>query len=256
MRLFWDELVDQDDSAFAFQRNHLTARSSIKLSWHKQAVLPVFLCPEKIMATKRCFILKKMIKWLLLGVLLISLSGCTAAPEQHATAGQTDTVQETPPQPAAGAGGVGGELNEQTALELVRLANQVAVHVMNGGNLHGEIKTFMHHDTEYRYLGGDIGTKDKLLAYLQQAYTPQVAETILSKYGFIEKSGRMAQPNADGGVLLDWTGAEAQLVEESPNTKIFVLKVPLRDEDSGNYEIKQVKFLFVDGVGWRVNQEI
>lgn len=180
----------------------------------------------------------KVLKGIALGVLLMSLIGC--APSQTAT----DNT------------GSNEELNEQSAVELVVMASQRVSHVLSGGNLSGSMETFEHDGTEYRYLGEDIGTKDKLIAYMHEAYSPQATEAILSKYKFIEQNGRMAQPNADGGSLLEWANAQAKLVEGNETEKVFELKVPVGDEKNNEFEVKQVKFVLVEGKGWKVDQEL
>jgi len=180
----------------------------------------------------------RVLKGITLGVLLISIIGC--APSQTATADSDSNV----------------ELNEQSAVELVVMASQRVSHALSGGNLNGSMETFEHDGTEYRYLGEDIGTKDKLLVYMHEVYSPQATEAILSMYKFIEHNGRMAQPNADGGSLLEWADAQARLIEENETEKVFELKVPVGDEKNHEFEVKQVKFVLVEGKGWKVDQEL
>lgn len=119
-------------------------------------------------------------------------------------------------------------LNEQTAVQLVKEAIIAYWHVMGGGNYPdgAEMKTFIHNGTEYRFLGDDIDTKDKIRAYLGKVYTDEVIDAILERAHIIEKDGKLAQPNADGGSMLNYAQAKATQVSVNGDTAVYEFKIP------------------------------
>ncbi|HHV65350.1 MAG TPA: hypothetical protein GXX46_09795 [Peptococcaceae bacterium] len=193
----------------------------------------------------------------LLGAFLIS--GCggnqPAAPapqapdaEKGQEAGDSEPVDSKP----AGGETAAPTMDEAGVLELVQEAIKHKYYVQAGGNIEGKLETFEHEEMEYRYLGPDLETKDKLLAYLEETFTPETAEQFITEMMFIEKDGRMAQPNADGGSILQWDKAEVSLIQEAGNSKEFAFKVPYGDEANLQYETIPMQVTYVDGKGWRV----
>ncbi|HWO98321.1 MAG TPA: S-layer homology domain-containing protein [Bacillus sp. (in: firmicutes)] len=131
-------------------------------------------------------------------------------------------------------------------------ANSHYWHVVSGGNTEGEIKSFHYKGKEYRYLGEEIGTMAKLLAFLKEAYTTEAAQSLVQELQIVEVNGKTAQPNADGGSLLEWGQAAIKLINETETEKTYQVAVPIGD--SGESEDLQVGIQFVPEQGWRVNQ--
>lgn len=142
-------------------------------------------------------------------------------------------------------------LSNATALILLSESNKAYWHAVMGGEGDGELETFKKDGLEYRYMLESLNTEAKLRTYLGQYYTPQQVEKIFQDLGFITHKGKLAQPNADGGSLLNFAKAKIELLSDSGKVKKYKLTVPLGD--TGMVEIMEGELHFVDNEGWRVN---
>jgi hypothetical protein len=131
-------------------------------------------------------------------------------------------------------------------------ANSHYWHVVSGGNSEGEIQSFDYKGKDYRYLGEDIGTMEKLFTFLKEVYTLEAAQSLIQELQIVEMNGKTAQPNADGGSLLEWSSAAIKLINETEIEKTYHVTVPIGD--SGESEGFQVKIQFVPDQGWRVHR--
>ena len=68
-----------------------------------------------------------------------------------------------------------------------------------------------------------------------------------------EIDGRLAQPNADGGSLADWSEAEVKVLETGKDQKKFHFTVPVGETDQEEHEIV---VRFVEGKGWRLDVDV
>ncbi|UNK17485.1 IseA DL-endopeptidase inhibitor family protein [Paenibacillus sp. N3/727] len=157
--------------------------------------------------------------------------------------------------------------NKVTALgvqEAEQLAAKAAAHywhISSGGNAtsDGEIKEFSikGKGDHYRWMGKDLSTKGKWTAYLLEVFTPekvrQYWDAQVKSVSLVEVNGRLAQPNADGGSLTDWSKAKAKLLENGDTVKKFRFKVPDGDHDSQTYD---VTFRYLAASGWRIDEEV
>jgi iseA protein len=105
------------------------------------------------------------------------------------------------------------QFTNQAANLLVDDALKAYWHVMSGGQQvdGAEVKTISINGTDYRYLGEDIDTKEKLKLYLGKFYTEEILETIMKDGNIVEKDGKMVQPNADGGSLMHPSGLSEEI---------------------------------------------
>lgn len=132
--------------------------------------------------------------------------------------------------------------------EFIQKGIEQVYYVMNGGS--GEIETFTKDGNDYRYLGVDLDTKEKVIAYLQQSFSKEAAISFLEQAAFIEVNGRLAQSNADGGSLLNWKNATASLLIEEENNRVYQYSVPYGDGfDQIILEVVFVK----EKDGWKLN---
>lgn len=122
-------------------------------------------------------------------------------------------------------------------------------YVLGGGRIGDRWETFERDGIPYRYLGEDLSTKKKLTSYLSVVFTEEAVAAFLRDYGIIENQGRMAQPDADGGSLLEWDKASASLIDEGDDWKRYELKVPYPVGDDVEYEVVQIKVQLSDQ-GW------
>jgi iseA protein len=145
-------------------------------------------------------------------------------------------------------------LPDKTTIELATHLAQTVSYVQAGGSYqNGEYKTFTYNNKTYRYLSSQIDTKKELLNYLKNSLTHSAAENFIRSNGIIEYNGKMAQPEADGGSILQWQKASTQFIKDEKNTKVYVLSVPV-----GSTNEKQdflVEYQYVSKVGWRISRE-
>ncbi len=151
-------------------------------------------------------------------------------------------------------------ISEQEVVRLAGEAQKHYWHVAAGGNYEEEvIKTFPveGRDSEYRWMGSDLNTKEKYIAYLEEVYTPEQAEAFWKRQtesgAIVEIDGKLAQINADGGSLRFWGESKAKLIRDGVGQKTYRLTVPFGEDE---YEEKEVKLRFVEGKGWRIDQAV
>jgi hypothetical protein len=191
--------------------------------------------------------------------------GCSesSAPVSTPPQQQPPVTQPAPTEPAPAptqpAPAQDEKMDEKAVVKLVAEGMKSYWHVMTGGEGAGgttdggPIPTFQVNGMEYRYLGKDIETKEKLMAYLQQSFTREAGEAFIRAANIIEHEGRLAQPNADGGSLLQWENAQASLIDETADGKKYELKVPYGEEANLQFQPVTVEVKKVEGAGWRIN---
>ncbi len=186
-----------------------------------------------------------------------------AAPSPSVTSAATPDTSTTPAEttkPASSSsapsftiteewGGV-TKLNNTTAVPLVTEAQKRYAYVMAGGASVSNTDTFQLKGQTYRYVSDDIGTSAKLSSYLEQTFTRQASDALISKY-FLKYNGRMAQLQADGGSLLEWNRSTAKMLSMTDTARVYRMTVPYAN-NAHPVERIVVKFSLVDGL-WKVN---
>ncbi|WP_311081618.1 DL-endopeptidase inhibitor IseA family protein [Paenibacillus polymyxa] len=176
-----------------------------------------------------------------------------AAPIVPSTAKPSKPQQPSTSAPAAAANSVKptqlDKLNHESAVPLVLEAQSRYQYAISGGSSVGE--SFQLNGKSYRYLSEDIGTKTKLISYLTQAYTKQASEQFVGKF-FVEVNGRLAQLNADGGNLLEFSRATAKMVTMTPVKRSYLLTVPYPAQTKKANEKITVNFEKV-GSYWKIS---
>lgn len=126
----------------------------------------------------------------------------------------------------------------------------------NGGDGDRKDGTFPYKDADYRWMASDLDTKTKFIEYFELLFTPEQVQAYwkkLTEYGgIVEIDGKLAQPNADSGSLMEWANATAKLIQDGKTSKTFKFSVPI----SGDIEEKEVKVKFVEGKGWRIDEPV
>ena len=89
--------------------------------------------------------------------------------------------------------------------------------------------------------------------YLTQSMTQSAAEQFIKDKGIIEYKGKLAQIEADGGSLAEWTKATAEFIKTDKNTTFYRVIVPIGE--TKEKEMYIVEYQYVDKVGWRVSQK-
>lgn len=139
---------------------------------------------------------------------------------------------------------------DDTIRSLLRSGKERFFYVSSGGGIK-EYKAFEYNGNVYRYLGEDLNSKEELMEYLGEIFTPQVVNEILNKLKIIEHNGNMAQPDGDYGSLLDWGKSLYTSIELDGPTITVRMNVPL--DETGLFEEKIVEFKYQEGTGWRIN---
>jgi hypothetical protein len=135
--------------------------------------------------------------------------------------------------------------NKITKKQIVKLAAQWAKtesYIQSGGNYkEGEYRTFTHKGTTYRYLSNDIDTKKELFNLVNKMLTP--AETLkwFKKSNIIVYKGKTAQPEADGGSLLEWEKAKVEYVNTAKKTMFYRLIIPIGDTGTKEMRIVEIQ---------------
>ncbi|BDH62998.1 hypothetical protein MTP04_31280 [Lysinibacillus sp. PLM2] len=141
--------------------------------------------------------------------------------------------------------------SQENAKKLFGDSNNAYWYVVMGGEGIGELKTFTKDGIEYRYMAQSLDSEDKLKSYLAKTYTPEQVAMIYKDLGFIVNNGKLAQPNADGGSLLDFAKATIKQTYNSTTVKKYELKIPLGD--TNEVAVMEGELRFVEGQGWRVS---
>ncbi|MBY0123148.1 DL-endopeptidase inhibitor IseA family protein [Bacillus sp. S/N-304-OC-R1] len=119
---------------------------------------------------------------------------------------------------------------EQILLKLIQLAVRKYWYVTSGGKMEeGLIENFPINDMDYRYMGSDLDTKEKLIEYLSSAYSIDAINQYMESAGIVEHNGKLAQPNADGGSIASYEKSAIYLTKDVGSEKEFDLKIPLGD---------------------------
>ncbi|WP_214895579.1 DL-endopeptidase inhibitor IseA family protein [Mesobacillus foraminis] len=144
-------------------------------------------------------------------------------------------------------------LEEKQAVSALQEAIQKYGYVLSGGEREGEeIKSVLINNLDYRYMGKDLDSSSELTEFLAESYTPEAIDSYIKRAGIIEHEGKLAQPNADGGSLLNYQKAQVVAVEGNSTEKEFDLKVPLGS--SLSYEYIHIEFQKTPE-GWKISSE-
>ncbi|MGV3466700.1 MAG: IseA DL-endopeptidase inhibitor family protein [Heyndrickxia sp.] len=147
------------------------------------------------------------------------------------------------------------DLTSSQALNLAVSAQQHYWNISIGMNTKlphkdGEMKTFMYKGMEYRYFSKEFSTKKKLVAYMNEVYTLNAIERAFKNHNFITYKGKLAQPNADGGSLLEWNKAKVKLLYQRKDVRLYQFTVPYGERVE--YTKKNVTFVKVHNK-WFIN---
>ncbi len=142
-------------------------------------------------------------------------------------------------------------MTSKEAVSLFSGANKAYWYVVSGGEGKRDLSTFTKGDLEYRYMAENLDSEEKLRAYLEKWYTPEQTANLFKELGFITHNGKLAQPNADGGSLLNWEKALGTLTKGSTTVKTYELKVPLGELNEVETVMGELRY--VPGQGWKVH---
>lgn len=110
--------------------------------------------------------------------------------------------------------------------------------------------SFSYKGKDYRYFCSELDTKKEFVSYMNQVYTLNAINKGIEKYRFIEYKGKFAQPNADGGSVLQWSSSSAKLIYQKKNVRQFEFTVPTGEK--GKTVKKKVTFFYYKN-NWLIN---
>lgn len=140
---------------------------------------------------------------------------------------------------------------EEELIAKVQGAYMMKTYVGTGGKMTSEtIETFLLDEIEYRYMGTDLDTLQEFTSFLSESFTIEAIQSFLEGSNIIEHNGRLAQPNADGGSLLDYSKANIVQVRDLGAEKQIDLNVPIGN--TFTYEIIPVVMMKTEE-GWRIS---
>jgi len=144
------------------------------------------------------------------------------------------------------------ELTDEQVQRLVKDWAQKQSYVQRGGDYkEGEYQSFQYKGSFYRYLSKNIDTKKELINYLTKTITPSYAEIYIKDLGLIEHKGRLAQPEADGGSILQWDKAIVLHERTFGANKEYKVLVPVGE--TKGLDVFKVQLKYVKQQGWKIN---
>ncbi|MEH7886700.1 DL-endopeptidase inhibitor IseA family protein [Bacillus sp. JJ1609] len=185
------------------------------------------------------------VKTLLITGLAVAMLGISALPAQESFAKESPKIAQT-----------SIVKKKVTHKEIAAMANEWVkkqTYVQNGGNYeNGEYRSFEYKGSYYRYLSKDIDTNKELMAYLNESVTPAYAKRFIKEKGILEYKGKMAQPEADGGTLLQWDKAIVKFDEVSGKERVYTLLVPVGEtEEVSAYKLSAN---YLPKHGWKISK--
>jgi len=139
------------------------------------------------------------------------------------------------------------------ALSLFEEANHSYWYVVMGGEGKRNEATFTYKGMDYRYMAESLNTMAKLKKYLGIFYTTTQQEKLIKDLDIIEHNGVLAQPNADGGSLLNWEKAKIKEISSSSQAKHFELTVPIGESSDYEALIGELRYE-KNAEAWRVHR--
>ncbi|TLS37209.1 DL-endopeptidase inhibitor IseA family protein [Pseudalkalibacillus caeni] len=145
------------------------------------------------------------------------------------------------------------KFDEKAAQQIIGIAFAHYSVVLNGGGPESG-KTFTEEGEAYRYMGEDFDTKQEVLDYLEEAFTPEAALQIFGEHPFIVKKDKLAQPGQrfSGDYLWQDTEVVSITKKESESERIVEYNVPIEKEGETKSDTYEFTLKYVDG-GWKLD---
>jgi hypothetical protein len=141
------------------------------------------------------------------------------------------------------------ELNEELAAQLLGRAFAHYSVVINGA-VPDMNEVFAYKNEQYRYLETDFNTKEKVMEYLMETFTKEVAEEIMKVHSLVEIEGKLAQPDENFSGSYLWQDAVAiKIVNPKGNTYV-TYEVPVESEGKAT-ETFDISLSYAEG--WKIN---
>lgn len=143
------------------------------------------------------------------------------------------------------------DLTEEEAEELIGTAFAHYSIVLNGGG--PEMGAVISAGGEYRLMGEDFLTKDKVISYLEEKYTKRTAEKIFNDHPFQEVLGKLTQPNKNYSGNLLWQDGEIQKVrKDGEKARLVSYKVPVETDGEEQLQVFELTMRYQEG--WKLDE--
>ncbi|WHY67777.1 DL-endopeptidase inhibitor IseA family protein [Neobacillus sp. SuZ13] len=141
-------------------------------------------------------------------------------------------------------------LTEQMAKETVSEAFTHVLAVYNGGG--EQPHEFHYNGTKYRYMADNFNTKKKIVDYLKEEYTNELANRIFGVLDIIKYEEKLAQPIKDSSTNLLWHDAQiASRKQINDTTWTMKFQVAVDHKGSPVYRSYNLEFKYENG--WKLN---
>lgn len=150
---------------------------------------------------------------------------------------------------------MGNKLTEETLKGMVAEAQTRFWYIATGGKGTSGQASFQPQgmNVPYRWLSQDIGSKEKLAAYLGEIFSAEAVKSYLddqiARKMLLEVDGELAQPDGDYGSLSDWSKVKITRLDQKDQKATATLQVPIGDQ---GFEAATVELAYVKNVGWRI----
>ncbi|MFB3167420.1 DL-endopeptidase inhibitor IseA family protein [Neobacillus sp. 179-C4.2 HS] len=142
------------------------------------------------------------------------------------------------------------QLTEQVAKETVGKAFTYAKAVYNGGT--GQTQEFTYKGTNYRFMAEEFNSKGKIVQYLEEVYTTELANRIYGVLDCIQYENKLAQPIKDSSTNLLWQEAQIATIKQiNDTTRNIQFKVAINSKGSPIYRFFNIEFKYENG--WKLN---
>ncbi|PFA68418.1 hypothetical protein CN378_07460 [Bacillus sp. AFS015802] len=137
------------------------------------------------------------------------------------------------------------ELDEPTADKLIGEAFTRYDNILND---EGTGESFDYKGEPYRYMSTEFDSKDKVVHYLAESFTPDAARQLIADHPFIVYKGKLAQPDVFYETNDLWTGTTAIKVRTSETMSDVTYEVPI---SGGSQEVNVQSFRLIYDNGWK-----
>ncbi|MFB0841346.1 DL-endopeptidase inhibitor IseA family protein [Paenibacillus oleatilyticus] len=146
------------------------------------------------------------------------------------------------------------ELSEEAAIKLIEEARDRNYKLLQKG---GPCEDFTYVNTEdsgYGIICDEINSEEKIQSYLEEAFTPSIAQKIRNKLNLRYIGNELAFNPLDWGSMYDWGNIKVLESKKDGDQVTFFLKVGLLVA-SDEQKTVAIKLKYMDKVGWRVDTE-
>ena len=146
-----------------------------------------------------------------------------------------------------------GGLSEEKAVKIAsKWAATVSLVQAGGVYKESEYKSFPYKGTTYRYMASNLDTKKELRNELEKSVTRKIANQFIKDRKIIMHNNKLAQPEADGGSLLQWEKSNAKVLKSKKDFAVVELTVPIGDTNT--VDKYKIEYEYIKRLGWRISK--